>query len=135
MVTTQLRQRILLVDDDPDFVQQATTILSTLAEVRSAGDIADALDINLDWRPDLVLLDALFGVGDSFAVLDALRQARSQEHFSIVYLTKGRGASNHVEPFGDEVFGMIPRDRSGQDFQRHMEHAVQLTSRMRLAAS
>lgn len=127
-------RRILLVDDDPSFIEKAMAVLPGFAEVAIAGDIEEALDLNLRLRPDLIMLDALIGTGDSFAVLDALREARPAERFGIVCLAKGRGAANFVEPFGDEVFGMIRRDPDESDLRDHVEEAVRLTDRLRLDA-
>ena len=127
-------RRVLLVDDDPEFIEKAREILAGLAEVRVVGDAEAALAENLAWRPELIMLDALFGTGDSFELLDALKLARPGERIGIVCLAKGRGASNHVEPFGDEVFGMIRREPDGAELRDQVEEAVRLTDRLRLSA-
>lgn len=127
-------RRVLLVDDDPEFIERAREVLDGLADLRVVGDAEAALAENLAWRPELIMLDALFGSGDSFALMDALRHARPSERIGIVCLTKGRGASNHVEPFGDEVFGMIRREPDGEGLRDHVEEAVRLTDRLRFEA-
>ncbi|MEZ4521378.1 MAG: hypothetical protein R3A46_07025 [Thermomicrobiales bacterium] len=128
-------RRILLVDDDPVFIEKAMGILPGLAEVCIAGDVEEALELNLSLRPDLIMLDALIGTGDSLALLDAFREARPTERFGIVCLTKGRGAVSVVEPFGDEVFGMICREPEEADLRGHVEEAVRLTDRLRIDAA
>jgi PleD family two-component response regulator len=125
-------RRVLLVDDDPVFIERAREILSSLAQVRVVGDADAALAENLAWRPELIMLDALFGTGDSFALLDALKQARPMERIGIICLTKGRGALNHMEPFADEVFGMIRREPEEVDLRLQVEEAVRLTDRLRI---
>lgn len=125
-------RRILLVDDDPEFIESALAILVQLAEVRVVGDVEAALAVNVAWRPHLILLDALLDEGDSFALQDALRQARPAERVGFIWLAKGRGATSHVEPFGDEVFGMIRREPDDADMRDHVEEAVRLTDRLRL---
>ncbi len=132
MTTYSAPRRVLLVDDDPEFIERARRILDGLAEVRVVGDAEAALAENLAWRPELIMLDALFGSGDSFALLDALKQARPAERIGIVCLAKGRGASNHVEPFDDEVFGMIRREPDSGELRNHVEAAVRMTDRLRL---
>lgn len=127
-------RRVLLVDDDPEFIEKAREILDGLAEVRVVGDADAALQENLSWRPELIMLDALFGTGDSFALMDALKQARPAERIGIVCLAKGRGASNHVEPFEDEVFGMIRREPENPEMRDHVEAAVRMTDQLRLEA-
>ncbi len=130
----RLDRRVLLIDDDPVFIERAREILASLAQVRVVGDIEAALAENLAWRPELIMLDSLFGTGDSFALLDALKQARPLERIGIVCLTKGRGATNHMEPFADEVFGMIRREPDGVDLRLQVEEAVRLTDRLRIEA-
>lgn len=125
-------RRILLVDDDLNFIESARAILGRLAEVRVAGDIEAALEANLTWKPHLILLDAMLDAGDSFALQEALRQARPAERIGFVWLAKGRGASNHLEPFEDEVFGMIRREPDDAELRDQVEEAVRLTDRLRL---
>jgi PleD family two-component response regulator len=127
-------RRVMLVDDDPEFIEKAREILAGLAELRVVRDAETALAENLAWRPELIMLDALFGSGDSFALLDALKEARPEERIGIICLAKGRGASNHVEPFGDEVFGMIRREPYDAALRDHVEEAVRLTDHLRLGA-
>ena len=110
-------------------------VLPGFAEVRIAGDVEEALEYNIEWRPHLIMLDALIGSGDSFALLDALKEARPDERFGIVCLAKGRGAFNVVEPFGDEVFGMIRREPNQSDLRDQVEEAVMLTDRLCLGAA
>jgi CheY-like chemotaxis protein len=79
MMTNQEIRRVLLVDDDPEFIEKTSTILQGMADVRAVSDADTALALNSAWRPDLIMLDALFGSGDSFALLDALRESRPGE--------------------------------------------------------
>lgn len=123
------------MDDDPEFIEKAMAVLPGFAEVRIAGDVEEALEYNVEWRPHLIMLDALIGTGDSFALLDALREARPGERFGIVCLAKGRGAANVVEPFGDEVFGMIRREPNQSDLRDQVEEAVRLTDRLGLGVA
>jgi CheY-like chemotaxis protein len=130
MTITPAIRRVLLVDDDPDFIEKTSTILKGLADVRVVSEADGALALNKSWRPDLIMLDALFGSGDSFALLDALRESRPGERFGIVCLARGRGSENHIEPFGDELFGMIRREPDEERLRDEVTHAVRLTDRL-----
>lgn len=125
-------RRVLLVDDDPEFVAKAAGIIAPVAEFRAVGDAEAALAQNIVWRPDMVLLDALFGSGDSFQLLDALRDSRPGERFAIICLAKGRGADNHIEPFGDGVFGMLRREPDDEVLRYEVVNAVHETDRLLL---
>jgi len=50
---------ILLVDDDPVFVDALTAVLSTRYTVHSAGDGEEALASLMEDRPDLIILDVM----------------------------------------------------------------------------
>jgi putative two-component system response regulator len=50
---------ILLVDDDPVFVEALTAVLSTRYEVRSAADGEEAMASLAERRPDLIVLDVM----------------------------------------------------------------------------
>jgi CheY-like chemotaxis protein len=128
-------RRVLLVDDDPEFVARAAAILALVADFRAVGDAEAARSQNTIWRPDLILLDSLFGMGDSFVLLDELRQSRPGDRFAIICLTRGRGASNHIEPFGDGVFGMMRREADDEVLRDEVVHAVRETDRLLIHAA
>lgn len=53
------RNSILLVDDDPVFVEALTAVLATRYDVRSAADGEEAMAALTEDRPDLVVLDVM----------------------------------------------------------------------------
>lgn len=64
--------RILIVDDDPDFVETTRMVLESEGyEVLSAADGADGLRQVLEHQPDLVILDVIMA-----SVLDGLNLSR-----------------------------------------------------------
>jgi PleD family two-component response regulator len=128
-------RRVLLVDDDPEFVARAAAIIASVADFRAVADAEAALTQNVLWRPDMIMLDALFGMGDSFVLLDELRQSRPGEHFAIICLARGRGASNHIEPFGDGVFGMLCREPDDEVLRDEVVNAVRKTDRLLIRAA
>lgn len=128
-------RRILLVDDDPEFVARAAGIIAGVADFRAVADAEAALVQNDRWRPDMVLLDALFASGDSFQLHDALREARPDERFAIIFLAKGRGAANQIEPFGDGVLGMLRREPDDEVLRDEVVNAVHETDRLLLRSA
>lgn len=50
---------ILLVDDDPVFVEAMTAVLQTKYDVRSAADGEEAMSSLTESRPDLIVLDVM----------------------------------------------------------------------------
>ena len=51
--------KVLLVDDDPVFVDALSAVLATRYDVRSAADGEEAMAILSDDRPDLIILDVM----------------------------------------------------------------------------
>lgn len=66
--------RVLLVDDDPDFLESMTAALEHEGlEVRTALTAGEALMQAVREPPDVILLDILLGSSDGLDVLEALR--------------------------------------------------------------
>lgn len=71
---------VLLVDDDPDMLAALRTVLDvTGAEIRTAMDGNQALDMANEFDPDLVVLDAMLPKRSGFLVLEKLKGAKKQK--------------------------------------------------------
>lgn len=80
-----MRQRILVVDDDPTLRETLTEVLREDGfEVRSARDGREALDQLDGWTADLVVLDLMMPVMDADAFQEAQQQAGRQTPLLIV---------------------------------------------------
>jgi DNA-binding response OmpR family regulator len=80
---------ILLVDDDPDFVEIATAILETKQyQVRSAQDPDEGLAKLEEELPDLLILDVMMGRGaGGFVVARKIRKDSRFDQMPILMLT------------------------------------------------
>jgi DNA-binding response OmpR family regulator len=80
--------KILLVDDDPDFVEATRTVLESVPyEVVVAHDGDEALDIVGEVQPDLVLLDIIMPTKDGFLVCEKLKSDADLWHIPVIMLT------------------------------------------------
>ncbi len=82
----------LIVDDEPDIREVAKMSLEAVAgwTVLSAASGAEAIELALDERPDVVLLDAMMPELDGPATLARLRareQAEGLERLPVIMLT------------------------------------------------
>lgn len=69
------KAKILLVDDDPDFVESTKTILESKPyEVIVAKDGDEGLRKAREEKPDLILLDVIMPVKDGFTVAEQLKK-------------------------------------------------------------
>ncbi|MHC4204379.1 MAG: response regulator, partial [Planctomycetota bacterium] len=80
---------ILLVDDDPDFVEITTAILETKQyQVRSAQDPDEGFARLEEEIPDLLILDVMMGRGaGGFVLARKIRKDSRFDHVPILMLT------------------------------------------------
>ncbi len=81
--------KILLVDDDPDFVSATKTVLESKLDykVLTASDGVFALAIARTERPDLIILDVLMPFEDGFDTSRKLKADPDLSQIPIIMLT------------------------------------------------
>jgi DNA-binding response OmpR family regulator len=80
--------KILLVDDDPDFVEATRTVLESAPyEVIVACDGDEGLAKVQEERPDLVLLDIIMPTQDGFHVCEKLKSDPELWDIPVIMLT------------------------------------------------
>ena len=86
--------RILLVDDDPDFIEATRTVLESVPyKVIVAYDGNEALVKVQEERPDLILLDIIMPTQDGFHVCEKLKSDPELWHIPVIMLTS---LSQHI---------------------------------------
>jgi two-component system alkaline phosphatase synthesis response regulator PhoP len=116
--------RILLIDDDVDFVKATTKVLESKPyEVIVAFDGKEGLEKARSEKPDLVLLDILMPKVDGFAVADQLKKDESLSKIPVVALTSF--SDSYGQPFAFEVSDFIQKPVSPKDLlakvEKHLE--------------
>jgi len=80
--------KILLIDDDPDFVEATRTVLESVPyEVIVAYDGDEGLVKVQEERPDLILLDIIMPTKDGFYVCEKLKSDPELWDIPIIMLT------------------------------------------------
>ena len=123
----EMKKKILIIDDDPDFIKIMTLQLQANSyEVVATSDGKDALAILKQEKPDAVLLDVLMPNQDGLKLLEKIRK---QDKALPIFI---------VTAFSDEArFGLAKKlDASGflvktGDFQKEIGN---ITSVLRLTA-
>ncbi len=95
-MSAELRQRVLVVDDDEHIQKSLSQYLEMEdfdVDVASSGP--QALEQARRQTPDLVLLDIMMPEMDGFEVVERLRQQPSTQHVPIILLT-ARGQDTDV---------------------------------------
>jgi len=106
------RPKILLVDDDPDFVEATKIILESKPyEVIVAADGDEALRKAREENPDLILLDIIMQVENGFTAAEQLKKDPQLSKIPVIMLTsfssrgqatsipRGRGFSLEAEDY------------------------------------
>ena len=125
-----MRRRILIVSGSQDSANSLATLLRAEGHyVAIADDGQSALEWNLDFRPDIVLLDLHMAGTDAYALAQSMRVQPDRENVTMVCVTewlreadapvpwKEAGFSYHLQVPADEgdlevMFGLlgIPED-------------------------
>jgi CheY-like chemotaxis protein len=81
--------RILHVEDEPDIreVVQFSLALDPEMSVKSFGNGSDALTAANDWRPDIILVDAIMPVMDGPQLLTHLRGDARTAAIPVIFMT------------------------------------------------
>ncbi len=106
------RPKILLVDDDPDFVEATKTILEANSyDVIVAANGDEGIKTARQENPDLILLDVIMPVEDGFTAAEQLKKDPQLNKIPIIMLTsfssrgqetsipRGRGLSLETEDY------------------------------------
>ena len=82
------KKKVLLVDDDPDFVEAVKVIVQSGGyDVRVACDGQEGLDAVAAERPDIIILDVMMPVMDGHKACAALKGNKETADIPIILLT------------------------------------------------
>ncbi|MDY7042519.1 MAG: response regulator [Chloroflexota bacterium] len=79
--------KILLIDDDPDFVEATSTLLENFYQVAVAFDGQEGLKKAQEERPDLIILDVIMPVLDGLEVHKRLKRDPHLANVPVIMLT------------------------------------------------
>lgn len=95
--------RILLIDDDPDFVEATKTVLESKPyEVIIAYDGDDGLRKAREESPDLIILDVIMPGTDGFSTAEQLKKDAELKKIPVIILTSyaERGGQSSIAVSG-----------------------------------
>ncbi|MEW6034122.1 MAG: response regulator [Chloroflexota bacterium] len=81
------RAKVLLIDDDPDFVESTKMVLQTKYEVVTALSGDEGLKKARSEKPDVILLDIIMPVTDGFTVAEHLKKDPQLGKIPVLMLT------------------------------------------------
>lgn len=92
-------KKILIVDDEPQYLEQVASILDADYQVSIAKDGLRALELAERELPDLVLLDIIMPGMDGYEVCKALKKGKATQAIPIIFLSI-------KDDSGEEAFGL-----------------------------
>jgi CheY-like chemotaxis protein len=119
------KPKVLVVDDEPDARHLITVCLAgDAAEVRTAANGKEALDLMEDYSPDAVLLDLVMPVMDGVAFLNALRADPRHQHLPVVVITAKELAPGESELLRQETLAVLKKAGAFEDDLRRLLHKL-----------
>lgn len=128
------RNRILIVDDNPDIIEFLTTVLLKYYNVDSASNGAEALKILNKQSYDLVISDVMMPVMNGIELCRKIKSNISTSHIPVILLTAKATKDDYVEglesgadvyiekPFSEDVLKaqikslFVNREKARKDF-------------------
>ncbi len=128
----QRQAKILLVDDDTDFVEATKAVLESKYQVITAYNGNDGLEKVVEERPDLMILDVIMPEKDGFTVCKELKENPHYYLFSkipVLLLTVfGRGVEQTNIPLSagvtTEAEGYAQKPVSPEELLRQAEELL-----------
>lgn len=82
------KSKILLIDDDPDFVETTRLVLESKPyEVITASDGSEGIAKAKKDKPDLIILDIIMPVKDGFVAAEELKKDPELQKIPVIMLT------------------------------------------------
>jgi DNA-binding response OmpR family regulator len=91
-------KKILLVDDDKDFVESTRAILEEKYEVIVAYDGDEGIEVARAEKPDLIILDVIMPTEDGFSAAEEMKDDPELSEIPIMMLTSfaSRGVETNI---------------------------------------
>jgi PAS domain S-box-containing protein len=145
--SAELRERVLLADDNADMREYVTRLLADRYEIKTFGDGQEALEAAREWRPALILSDIMMPRLDGFGLIRAIRSDSALAAIPVILLSARAGEEATVEgmqagaddyivkPFGArELIARVDRQIERKRYERKLAAAEQRLHSAFLAA-
>lgn len=86
-MNAERRAKVLVIDDDPDFVESIKAVLQRKYDVVAASNGAEGLKKARSEKPDVILLDIIMPVEDGFTTAEHLKKDPQLGSIPVLMLT------------------------------------------------
>ncbi len=101
--------KVMVVDDDPEFLGFLYHILKAEYTVILAHDGKEALDLIHDATPDIVISDIVMPRMDGFELCKSIKDFTNTSHVYIILMTSNSTETNEVTSFGNGADFYLPK--------------------------
>ena len=125
------KKRVLVVDDEPDFVDLVKQYLEQAGfEVEVAYDGVEGLEKVKANPPDVIVLDVMMPEKDGYAVCDELKQDEKYSSIPIVLLTAvsshvGTTQYSHYNGMSTEADDYLPKPASAEEITESVKNLLE----------
>jgi len=125
------RKKILVVDDDPDFLDIVTKILQNVpdVEIKTTSSGFDAGVLVAEWYPDLILLDFIIPDLDGFEVTRKIRRNPRLKKIPIIAVTSISDPAELEKVKTSGVDTLVTKPIESESFLKKIDRFISMTSR------
>jgi DNA-binding response OmpR family regulator len=121
---SDIRKRIMLVDDDQSCRQQGKAILKdkyAVYPLPSAHKLFEVLEV---FMPDLILLDIQMPVIDGFRAMKRLKSDERFEHIPVIFLTASNDKRSVIKGRGLGAAGFVTKPFTAHELCSHIDRCL-----------
>lgn len=119
------KDRILAVDDDPNNIAILEELLSDDYDLRTATVGEEAVQVALEFRPDVILLDIMMPGMNGYEVCRQLRKHEALECSRIIMVSARAMASEKLEGYEAGADDYITKPFDGDEFLGRLRACLQ----------
>lgn len=112
-----MKPKLLIVDDEPQFRDALVEAMSEHFVIESATNGREALEMALQWRPDLILMDFKMPEMDGVTACRMIREQEITRHIPILMLTAMDTAPERISAFNMGVDDYIAKPFSTEELR------------------
>lgn len=120
------KKKILLVDNDADFLKTATEILEKIpdTEVQTTSSGFDAGILVAEWLPDLIILDFFIPELDGFAVTKRIRENPRLKKIPIIAVTSTADPDELERVKNSGIDTLITKQIESESFKKKIDRIL-----------
>ena len=131
IVKTRAKDRILVIDDDPDVRLYIRDILGGVAQIVEAGDGDEGIRLAQETVPDLVICDIMMPGRNGNEVCRTLKEDVRTSHIPVILLTARAGTESRIEGLETGADDFIVKPFVARELRTRVRNLIALRASLR----